>query len=81
MPLNPPSCSSWLPNFDSQILKLTPRSTKSTYTGHASNLRGPKTTLRALKSGLKLTLRYQNSPQRSKMIPKFPNRPSKPKIN
>ena len=65
MTLNPPCCPtilpSWLPNFDSQILKLTPRRKKSTYTGHASNLTGPKTTLRALKSGLKLTLIYQNS--------------------
>ena len=50
----------WLPKFDSKILKLSPRSPKSTYTGGVSNPRGPKMTLRGLKSGLKLTLRYQN---------------------
>ena len=61
LPLTQPTIlPSWLPKFDSQILKLSPRSPKSTYTSKVSNPKGPRMTLRGLRSGLKLTLRYQN---------------------
>ena len=73
LPLTQPTIlPCWLTKFDSQILKLTSRSPKSTYTGEVSNPRGTKMTLRGLRSDLKLTLIYQIYFQRSKMIPKCP---------